>query len=304
MLRILPCELVLQICEYLSFRDICNLQQITPDVNRVSKIIISKELQKFDYPITLDVMHEVTNAFCRSEYDFNKITIGPVKRIVSHVLQYYQLHGSVDHFPCKLVLFAFYKLLEIEIIKSYTNIRYNVHFLHSFTGILDDVTYPYFHSINFTSLTLHDMHVVSQYAVTLPILKKLFGVRFLDLSQTNFIGCCKECISEHLLSICLLKYNRPDDCFLSMNYTAIKGFLKAKAYPLYRKMEFIESNMVNRHVMIKHPYKTCYMPITSREGKRQMFHLRNTPPLLSSEYTQTKRDIYQCQRDLKRFFFS
>jgi len=304
MLRSLPCEILLEICEYLSFRDICNLQNITSKINRISNILVSNELQKFDYPITQEVMHEVIDLFCKSAYDINTITKKPVARIIKHVYQYFKIHGSVENFPCKIILFAFYKLLEIEILKSYTNVKYNIHFLHSFNVILDSVTYSYFRGIDLKSLTLNDMHVVSSYVVTLPLLKKLFGIKFLDLSKTNFVTCCRECVSENLISICLLKYNRPNDCFLSMNYRTIKEFLRNNAYHLYRKIEFIELNMVNKHVMIKHPYRNCYMPITSRGGKKQIYYLRDTPPLLSKEYTQIRRSICNSQKELKKYYFS
>jgi hypothetical protein len=303
MLWRLPCELILEICGYLSFRDVCNLQyidSISPKVNNVSDIIVSNELKKFDYPITKEFLYNVIDTFLGSLNCTS--TIPAINRIVKHVSDFYNNNGSVEQFPCKITLFGFYKLIEIDFLKSYTNITYNVHFLDGFHGILDELTYTYFEGIDFDALTLRDAHIVSKYVVTIPLLKKLFGVLFLDLSSAKFVECCQEGVYENLLSICELKYNRPNDFFLSYNYSSIKEFLKANAHDMYRRMEYIEYSMVTKHVLIRK--RNSYIYLASKAGKRYISRLKNTPPLLSEEYTSIRRSICQSQRELKRYFFS
>jgi hypothetical protein len=217
-------------------------------------------------------------------------------------MEFYKNNGSVRTFPCKITIFGLYKLLEIDILKSYTNTSYNVHFLDSFHGMLGNLTYTYFSEIDFDALTFYDAQIVSKHVVTISLLKKLFGVYILDLSRTMFVKCCDQCIYENLLNICHLKYNRPNDCFLSWNYSTIKAFLRKNAYNMFRRMENIEYNIVNRHVLIKKSSGYVYM--TSKAGKRHIHRLRNTPPLLSDEYTSMRRSICQSQRQLRKYFFS
>jgi len=340
MLQTLPRDILLEVFEYLTFKDICNLQHIRElrsIVNMLSRLVISKELRQFDFCISMDVMHQVIHAFCKQHLNKSKQTllidlskrpnipevinvnhcklnriedfaivsnVEKVNCLFKAVFAFFIKNKSIVHFPDKFTLFVFYKLLEIDILKSYTNVRYNIRFLSNFQDLFEEVARKYFVGIDYSLLCIDDMQIVSRYCVTLPMLKKLFGIRHLDLSQADFIECCETCVSDNVRQICLFKYNRHYDYFLSANYIAIKDFLKEKARRIYRRMEMFEIQMISKHILIKHPQRNVYMSLTSAAGKRLFRRLKHTPPFLSNEYVEMQKTISQGRRSLKRLFFS
>jgi hypothetical protein len=246
---------------------------------------------------------------------FFKISISKhktINKLFGKILRFYINNDTLEDYDDQIELYFFYLLLQIDIFHSCKNVNVLVdtfsHFINSSSGDelnFEDTIKEYFEHIikNNADVNFDSLHKLSKVYTTIPTIKKLFGSKYLDLSQSKLITCCSSCSKDNLQHIVQFKFNRPNDLFLSYNYRVIKMFLRQQNYKLFCEMEKFELYYINKTISVTHPYYLSKMHINSFYFKKYFYKLQFES---SNRRTVTKLVSYinEQQRKLKTFYFS
>lgn len=329
-LLVLPDEVVLQICSNLSFNDIYTLcsanNQLFHKINRISKYILTEEVKKQN--ITTNDVYNFTQYFLEllySKYNTPETVQYPyyIKNLIirhfsnlspcllnlaEHIVTWFVFKKEIFSYDFPLILYMFYVLLNIEFLRNTKNVSYYVVVLSQFICSNPDMTeiaFNYFQFIiqNKIPMNVNIIHLVSKQAVSICLLKKLFGVKYLDLSHSKLVRCCLDCAEENIKEIVYYKYNKNRDLFLSFNYQEIKLFLKRENYPLYHKLERYEHLIVNKKISIPDPETNIMIKLSSFRAKKLLFQLKFEVPH-HDECLVLERYIHHRQNILRKEYFS
>lgn len=311
MLDTLPSEVLLIVSENLSFRDIMAVRatnrMLYKSTSIISEYVVSHELEKYDFPLTKidiyeqltflmddtiektqkyyrDMSYQRTKQTIRENMLHYNISINPVvNRIFQGLFRYYLDHSTFYDIPNPYRLFIFYNLYQIDVLYNVKNINYNIRFLDQFYHFsekknifLHTTLYNYYFYIlsNKFSISMESLYVMSKYMVSMYSLKKLFGIKYLDLKNTHLITTNEDSAANMIYAIVLYKYNLPKDHFLSQNYMNIKAFLKRSDSALLDIFTEQEFGFINSHIVFKHPYNSNQLRLNSRSSQRFLFQLR------------------------------
>jgi hypothetical protein len=97
------------------------------------------------------------------------------------------------------------------------------------------------------------MFIMSSIIISIPIFKKLFGIKVLDLSRTRLHECCLTCNEEILREICEFKLNYQKDELVSHNYVEFKRLLQKENAYYFAYLENIENYYLNDFIYVKNP---------------------------------------------------
>ena len=311
MLHTLPPEVLLLVTENLSFKDIMSVRStnrlLYHSTTVISEYVISHELKKYDFPLSKSDIYEQiaflmddtiakTQKYChnmsycstkqhiRENMTHYNLSINPtMNRFFQNLFRHYIDHGSLYNIQNPYALIIFYNLYQIEILYNIKNINYNIRFLNDFYNFSDKnniflyrTLYNYYFYIlsNKFSINIESLYIISKYMVSIYSLKKLFGIKYLDLKNTQLITPHEDGIYNMIYTIVLYKYNLPKDHFLSQNYMNIKGFLTRIESPLLDVFTEHEFCFINSHIVFKHPYNDNQLRLNSRSSQRFLFQLR------------------------------
>lgn len=194
-------------------------------------------------------------------------------------------------------LFIFYKIYEISINKSTSNISSNIKFLNdlqnyspfgggsvpeeggsvhegglsnSLGGGKTEINYlGYFHNFdnvknisidyynyiysNNLIVKFEDLYNMSSVATTLCSLKKIFGYKVLNLSNTILLPYFDEYNSQYLFYLTSYRFNRKYDDLICHNYNEIKYFFYRTNTIFYNEMIYNEKIYVNKQISVLNP---------------------------------------------------
>lgn len=185
-----------------------------------------------------------------------------VNLIFSKIFYYfvYNNYYDIKHYPNKFELYALYNFLQIELYQNKTEFVHLLNFLESIDTIkYYKVRLTYYESIldtfhtNPFTITFDQMFKISHTVISIPIFKKLFGVRMLDLSRSKFHQCCLDCNEEILREICEFKFHYPNDDLVSYNYLQFKSLLRKENQYYLAYLENSENYYLNDLIYIKNP---------------------------------------------------
>lgn len=351
MLQKLPSEILLEVCRYLSVRDIVQLQRTNSSLHCFVKqnehhIVTDKFQTDFGanknymygtltYIIT-EQYRKVSGHLLWQLYQTNKTF--PIKEIRWIVLKhinwirvsnnelinyvyrkvfywYYSTPHVVSNgmfvslYPNKLELYMLYRFLLINAFRTVDYVDSNISFIDTFiydSPRLFQIGAEYFKHVieNKIDVRFDSLHKMSKTVVTLPIIKRLFGCRQLNLDHSLLISCCEECNSDALEEILNFKTNRPDDYFLSKNYKTIKAFLIRINIGLYRELANLENKFINARIFYRHPSTRRRVRLDSKVSCRLLYqynyeHSFAWNDRVYHEYTSLQRHI--CRRKSQLF---
>lgn len=231
--------------------------------------------------------------------------------VFSDYLEIRQNNTSVD--LCKyqdmIKLFYMYQLLTICKFKCPYDVNYNVQFISEVAErTCADIAKDYFEYLLERKIVLQidNLHRISKYVATVGVLKKLFGLRTLDLSKTELIDCCDDCIMHNLTDMAQLKMNLHLDLFLSQNYTSVKRFLNQKNITLLHRLEYVELVLINKLIRFRNPLNGRTMKLTNPSSQRFLYQLKYeyTTPTHQRMSQKLENYIINTQKRLTRRFFT
>ena len=131
-------------------------------------------------------------------------------------------------YPHQFELFVFYRIYQIYINKSISDISANIDFLNNDIVLYRNIAMDYYYYLyaNKVIIKFDDLFKMSRVATTLCSLKKLFGYKVLNLETTMLMPCCSDCWFDILNYLTTYRFNRKYDDLLCYNYNEIKSFLK------------------------------------------------------------------------------
>jgi hypothetical protein len=343
MLDTLPPEILLIVSENLSFSDVMAVRytnrKLYESTAMISEYVVSHELAKYDFPLTkIDIYEQITflmddtiektqeyyndmpyqraKQHIRENMSQYRLSINPnVNRIFHNLFRYYLDHNMFYDISNPYALFIFYNLYQIDVLYNIKNINYNIRFLNDFyrfsnkrNVFLYTTLYNYYFYIlsNKFSINIESLYVISQYIVSMYSLKKLFGIKYLNLKNTQLITQNEENVDNMIYSIVLYKYNLPKDHFLSQNYMNIKALLKRSGSPILDIFTETEFGFINSHIVFKHPYNNNQLRLNSRSSQRFLFQLKyEKPPNADNLRVLSKLDkfIRRRQNELLAYYF-
>lgn len=316
MLQNLPGEIIINIYKYLDFRDICCLQltnsAIYSKICDVSDYIITQELRKFDKQTCKQSVYFALTYFtgiyytrCQNDRLINISNNEHINAIFADVFEHYLHEQTLETYPNKIILFMLYNLIQIDVYQNVQNVNYNVKLLESFSASSLYIIRRYgnFLLSNNIPMRIDTYTRLSRFIVTVPILKKLFGIRELDLDQTILLKCSSECISLNLCDIVVFKYNRYNDNFLRRNYRKIKTFLQKHNPDYADMMETYETTIINRHITFYDPITFDRYRLNENVAHDYLHRLRYELPSARHICRSLENYIYKKQRRLRRKYF-
>jgi hypothetical protein len=237
-----------------------------------------------------------------------------INAIFRKMLYFYITNDSLKDYDNQLEVYLFYLLLQIDILKNSKQVNTLIDTFYEFehykmkndkslvfNNCLDN--YIEFLIENNIDVKFNTLHKMSKTCTTIPMLKKLFGSKYLELENTKLMVCCKSCVISNLRDIVAFKFNRPIDYFMSFNYRAVKDFLKREKKQFYNDMIKYERYHINKNITVTHPHNLTKMYVSSFQFKKFFYKLqfeqqnnKNVSKLVSY--------ISQKQIELKHYHFS
>jgi hypothetical protein len=338
MLTQLPSEVIIELYSYLNFRDICNLRCVNNALyNKIGGIqeqILSKEMKRMDYiGSKANVYNMVLLHMVKSFMDLRKHldTIWPdreylmrhitrieicnntlVNNMFKRLFWHYLKQGSLSTYSNRFEMYTFYIFYITYIEPTTFNVNSNVTFLTNFANNSKEIKQI---AVSYASFIIQKnlqpsiepkfdtLSKMSQHVCTVPILKKLFGCRELNLASSQLFQCCSRCSEEHLVDVVNFKYSRPNDQFLSLNYMHIKDFLQKADKVLLAYMQRLELQIVNESISFRHPDTNRRIRLGSVRAKTLLFSLQYETPCQSNKLARLQRYIQKRQRELLQQYF-
>jgi hypothetical protein len=230
------------------------------------------------------------------------------RRIFFHFVNQKKLGiHSIESYSNKIELFIFYSFISIACYKSKTNLEANIVFLEQFaeSPSIQQMTIRYYSNIlsRHPLLTFDTLHRMSKRVVTVPMLRKLFGVKGLDLTKSQLIMCCPDCANVDLTEMVTMKYNLKNDTFLTHNYIVIKQFFANESPTLYNNLVTYEMTLVNRDILFTNPFdSSSTLRFGSRKSSKVLRKLRFGTPY-GRDLIQLERSIFSQQQDKLQQYF-
>ena len=219
---------------------------------------------------------------------------------------------AIWSYPNKLELYTLYRFLLISCFRSqvYSPVDSNINFLDTFVNNtctnhhVYQIGVDYFKHVleNKIDVRFDSLFKMSKCVVTLPMIKRLFGCRKLNLDYSLLSSCCDECNSDALKEILAFKTNRPDDYFLSQNYKTIKAFLIKNKPDLYRNLTNLENSFINARIFYRHPNTRRRVRLDSNVSCRLLYKYHYQYGLLYNSFGWNDR-VYHEYNSLQRYIF-
>lgn len=302
----------LSFCEIMAIRSLNT--RLHDNTDAISEYVITRELSKYDNLLSKDDISyqvyflfydtyqklyssiasgytkyspknslEINNNVLR-QIDYCCISINPyINRLFQHLLRHYVEYRTLEDYPNKYAIFLFYNLYQVDVLKNIKNINYNVRFLNDFYNFSEKKNtclytsiYNYYYYIlsSHFPINICSLHTISKYIVSIHTLKKLFGIKRLDLPNAKYVTCCDDNVYEMINAIVTYKYNLQTDIFLYENYIKIKEFFAGWNEPVLEIFREQELMLINSHIVFKHPFNKSNMRLNSKSTQRLLFHLR------------------------------
>jgi|LakMenEpi03Aug12_release.lakeMendotaPanAssembly.Ray.scaffolds.fasta_scaffold00606_45 hypothetical protein len=172
----------------------------------------------------------------------------------------YNNYSNIKKYPNKFELYALYNFLQIEVYQNKMGFHYLFNFLESIADTrYYNVRLKYYSSIldtlhtNQFTVTFDQMFTISNIIISIPIFKKLFGIKVLNLSRSKLHLCCLDCNEEILRQICKFKLSYQKDELVSYNYVEFKKLLKMENPYYFAYLENTENYHLNEMIYVKNP---------------------------------------------------
>jgi len=173
----------------------------------------------------------------------------------------YNNYCNIRKYPNKFELYALYNFLQIEVYQNKMGFAHLFNFLESIANTTRyyNIRLKYYSSIldtlhtNPFTVTFDQMFTISSIVISVPIFKKLFGIRVLDLSKSKLHLCCLDCNEETLREICEFKLSYQKDDLVSYNYLEFKQLLKRENPYYFAYLENSENYHLNEMIYVKNP---------------------------------------------------
>jgi hypothetical protein len=233
-----------------------------------------------------------------------------INNIFNKIFKFYVLNNytNIENYPNHLELFVLYNFIQIDTFQSTYNFEYMFNFLESINNSsYYDIKLKYYNYIlntihtNNVPFTFNQMHTMSYCITSIPIIKKIFGYRVLDLSNSQLNLCCYDCNEANLYEICDFKKVFWKDELISHNYMQLKELLKRENHYYYTILINRENYIINDMIYIKNP-------ITNRRvrlnGYRFYYLMKFFEDNMKTHYIKIINFIKRRQQDLRRKIFS
>lgn len=173
----------------------------------------------------------------------------------------YNNYCNIRKYPNKFELYALYNFLQIEVYQNKAGFAHLFNFLESIANTTRyyNIRLKYYSSIldtlhtNPFTVTFEQMFTISSIVISVPIFKKLFGIRILNLSKSKLHLCCLDCNEETLREICEFKLSYQKDDLVSYNYIEFKQLLKRENPYYFAYLENSENYHLNEMIYVKNP---------------------------------------------------
>jgi hypothetical protein len=255
----------------------------------ILKNLISKNLQSNGMFIREIIINNIKKNYSYHTKNDNVININ----ILFKKLYIFFLENESDdvfvmsNYKNSMELFIFYKIFQISINKSILDISSNILFLNDLQnyntqdithksdksdkivnkneinylgfyynfGNIKNISIDYYNYIysNNIFIKFDELYNMSSVATTLCSLKKIFGYKVLNLSDTVLLPCCNQCSSEFIYYFTCYRFNRKYDDLLCHNYNEIKSFFQRTNTVFYNSMLYNEKMYVNKLIRILNP---------------------------------------------------
>jgi len=183
-----------------------------------------------------------------------------INNIFNKIFRFYVLHNNIENYSNHLELLVLYNFIQIETLQNTYNFKYMFDFLESINNSsYYDIKMKYYNYILYTihtnnvPFTFDQMHKMSYYVTSIPIIKKILGYRVLDLSNTRLNLCCYDCNEYNLYEICNFKRIFWNDDLVSHNYIQLKELLKRENMYYYTILINRENYIINDMIYVKNP---------------------------------------------------
>ena len=233
-----------------------------------------------------------------------------INNLFNKIFKFYILNNytSIENYPNHLELFVLYNLIQIDTFQSTYNFEYMFNFLESINNsYYYDIKIKYYNHIlntihtNNVPFTFDQMHKMSYSITSIPIIKRIFSYKVLDLSNSQLNLCCHDCNQHNLYEICNIKRGFWKDELISHNYTELKKLLKRENPYYYTILINRENYIINDMIYIKNPITNRRVRLNGYRFHYLMKYLENN---MKKHYIQIIKFIEQCQKDFRRKIFS
>lgn len=213
-------------------------------------------------------------------YPYNYIFITEnqmLNYLFNKIFRFYVMKNYIDirYYPNRLELYILYNLIQIDISQTIYNFDYTFQFLESINNYwCYNIKIKYYNYIlntfhtNNIEFTFVQMHKMSLTVTSIPIIKKIFGYKTLDLSNTQLNLCCYNCNEINLYRICNMKRGFWNDHLISHNYMELKEFLQ-------RENPYYYSILINQEIRIVNDMIYIRNPITNRRVRLNGYRFNN-----------------------------
>jgi len=192
----------------------------------------------------------------------------------------YNNYSNIRKYPNKFELYALYNFLQIEVYQN----KMGFHHLFNFLESIGDTRYynvrlKYYSSVldtlhtNEFVVTFDQMFTISNIIISIPIFKKLFGIKVLNLSRSKLHSCCLDCNEEILRQICQFKLSYQNDELVSYNYVEFKKLLKRENPYYLAYLENTENYHLNEMIYVKNPCTNKRMRLNGNFYKSFINHI-------------------------------
>lgn len=231
-----------------------------------------------------------------------------INNIFNKIFRFYVLNNNITNYSNHLEVFVLYNFIQIETFQNTYNFQYMFDFLESINNsCYYDIKMKYYNYIlntihtNNVPFTFDQMYKMSYYVTSIPIVKKIFGYRVLDLSNSRLNLCCYDCNESNLYEICDFKRIFWNDDLISHNYIQLKELLKRENIYYYTMLINRENYIINDMIYIKNP-------ITNRRvrlnGYRFHYLMKFFEDNMIKYYIMVIKFIKRRQENLRRKIFT
>lgn len=309
----LPCEIILEISNYIDLKTIFCVKKANKklycNVKSIENYILLRQLR---YSPIRDM--SVINGFMfylRVTAIWNSYVDVILVKLYD-MIYVYRRYSQID-------LFMFYHIFRLT--RPYTNSEYidisllfsseyYVNFLYTMSKegtshSLDFACYNYYKFLleKNAMLSFDSMYKMSCRVINMEVLKKLFACKVLSLSNTVMVPCCDNCIRPILSRIVYIKYNSYTDNLIDHNYREIKAFFARTNPFLYKTLLRQETICIKQNIVVKHPITKQLIRVQSRRGRRMIDQFAQTFPY-SKHYHEIRRNINAKERQMRSVHFN
>jgi hypothetical protein len=233
-----------------------------------------------------------------------------INNIFNKIFRFYVINNytNIENYPNHLELLILYNFIQIETFQNTYNFRYMFDFLESINNsCYYDIKIKYYNYIlntihtNNVPFTFNQMYTMSYYITSIPIIKKIFGYKVLDLSNSRLNLCCYDCNEHNLYEICNFKKVFWNDNLVSHNYIQLKELLKRENPYYYTILINRENYIINDMIYIKNPITNRRVRLNGYKFYHLMSFFQDN---MITYYIRVIKFIKLRQESLRRKIFS